>query len=46
MIKQISENVSPNVALVAIFHKLFLLRYFIVTGEYCVNQTGHNTKLR
>ena len=44
MIKQISENVSLNVALVVIFHEL--LWHFIVTGEYCIYQTGHSTKLQ
>lgn len=44
-IKLISENVRPNVALVAIFHELFLFWYFIVTGECCFNQTGHSSKL-
>lgn len=45
VIKQISENVSLNAALVTIFYELFLLWYFIVTGEYCINQTGNSTKL-
>lgn len=45
VIKQISENVSLNAALVTIFYELFLSWYFIVTGEYCINQTGNSTKL-
>lgn len=44
-IKRISENVRPKVVFIAIFHELFLLWCFIITGEYCVNQTGHSSKL-
>lgn len=44
-IKRISENVRPKVVFIAIFYELFLLWCFIITGEYCVNQTGHSSKL-
>ena len=44
-IEQISEYVRPKVVLIAIFHELFLLWCFIITGEYCINQTGHSSKL-